>query len=106
MERDATGYYNREEYTLLDVGDEDQYEAITSILINKAYDGDASKLKGYYNYMNPEGNPDWQNFYFGDNYEKLSVIKAKYDVTNGFGNPVQVAPASLSSKAGKKTLFD
>ena len=110
--RDETGYFGREEFTLLQFGGgpvaaaAEKYDKVTSILVNKVYDGDASKLRGYYNYMNPEGNRDWRNYYFGDNYEQLSLIKAKYDVTNGFGNPLQVEPAPLSSKAGKQNLFD
>ena len=108
MARDETGYFNREEFTLLNIdpGVPELYEKLASILVNKVYDGDSSKLRGYYNYLNNEGNRDWRNYYFGDNYERLSVIKAKYDVTNGFGNPLQVAPAPLSSKAGKESVFD
>ena len=106
MARDETGYFGREEFTLLSLDTTEKYEAIASILVNKAYDGDASKLRGFYNYLNAEGNRDWRNYYFGDNYERLSIIKAKYDETNGFGNPLQVEPAPLSSKAGKEALFD
>lgn len=85
----------------------EHYELVASILINEAYGGDSSQLRGFYNYVNPEGNRDWRTYYFGDNYEQLSVVKAKYDETNGFGNPVQVEPApSSSSKACKKSIFD
>jgi len=105
--RDKTGYSNREEYILLSfagAGGMEKYEEVASILINKAYGGDSTKLRGYINYMNPVGTTggDWRTYYFGDNYERLSEIKAKYDVTNGFGNPVQVRPAlSKKAKAGK-----
>mmetsp|Transcript_11695 Transcript_11695/g.25649 ORF Transcript_11695/g.25649 Transcript_11695/m.25649 type:complete len:663 (+) Transcript_11695:369-2357(+) len=70
----------------------DDYEKITAILANKHYK-DANKLQGYYNYMNPIGNPNWRYYYFGDNYARLSEIKAKYDPKNVFGNPMQVQPA-------------
>ena len=48
---------------------------------------------GYYNYMNPPGNPNWRQYYFGGNYERLTLIKAKWDPLNFFGNPYQVEPA-------------
>lgn len=102
--RDETGYFGREEYSLLSLDTTDHYDAIASILVNKAYDGDASKLKGFYNYLNAEGNRDWRNYYFGDNYERLSLVKAMYDETNGFGNPLQVEPAPLSSKAAEEKI--
>ena len=105
VERDETAYFSREEYSLLAFDSEAQYQSITSILVNQAYDDDASKLKGFYNYPNPEGNRNWREYYFGDNYERLSVVKAMYDETNGFGNPLQVEPAPLSSKSGKGNLF-
>lgn len=113
LERDETGYFNREEYTLLSLNNapnttiaNEHYDAIASILVNKAYDGDASKLRGFYNYLNYDGNRDWRNYYFGDNYERLSLVKAMYDETNGFGNPLQVEPAPLSSKASNGDIFD
>ena len=105
--RDETGYSNREEFILLSFaggGEMEKYEEVASILINKAYGGDSSKLRGYINYMNPVGTTggDWRTYYFGENYERLSEIKAEYDVTNGFGNQVQVRPAlSKKEKAGK-----
>ena len=106
VERDETAYHNREEYLLLNINSKSHYDSITSILINQVYDGDASKLRGFYNYMNIEGNRNWREYYFGDNYERLSVVKAKYDVTNGFGNPLQVEPAPFrSSKSRKPKLF-
>lgn len=55
--------------------------------------GDPTKLRGFYNYMHPPGNPNWREYYFGSNYQRLSEIKAKYDGTNVFGNPMQVEPA-------------
>ena len=55
--------------------------------------GDPTKLRGFYNYLNPPGNPNWREYYFGKNYKRLSEIKAKYDETNMFGNPLQVEPA-------------
>ena len=101
VERDETAYVAREEYSLLNLDSTDHYDKIASILVNKAYDGDVTKLRGFYNHLNPEGNRNWRQYYFGDNYERLSVVKAKYDETNGFGNPLQVEPAPLSSKSGK-----
>mmetsp|Transcript_23487 Transcript_23487/g.67686 ORF Transcript_23487/g.67686 Transcript_23487/m.67686 type:complete len:726 (-) Transcript_23487:82-2259(-) len=55
--------------------------------------GSETALQGYYNYMNPVGNPNWRQYYFGGNYERLSQIKLKYDPLNTFGNPMQVEPA-------------
>ena len=101
VERDETAYFGREEYSLLNFDSKKQYDKITSILVNQPYDGDATKLRGYYNYLNYEGNRNWREYYFGDNYDRLSVVKAMYDETNGFGNPLQVEPAPLSSKSGK-----
>ena len=101
LERDETAYVAREEYSLLSFESMDDYDDIASILVNQAYDGDASKLRGFYNHLNIEGNRNWREYYFGDNYERLSVVKAMYDETNGFGNPLQVEPAPLSSKSGK-----
>ena len=107
MARDETGYSNREEFILLSFaggGEMEKYEEVASILINKAYGGDSTKLRGFYNYLNPVGTTggDWRTYYFGENYERLSEIKAEYDVTNGFGNQVQVRPAlSKKEKAGK-----
>ena len=43
--------------------------------------------------VNPPGNPNWRQYYFGSNYERLTQIKAKYDPLNYFGNPYQVEPA-------------
>ena len=59
------------------------------------------------------GNPNWRYYYFGENYQRLSQIKLKYDPLNFFGNPQQVEPAvtgkneeweSKSGKIGKKEL--
>ena len=66
---------------------------VTNILVKEHYKGDPSALQGYVNYPTPIGNPDWKKFYFGENYDKLSVIKRKYDPTSVFGNPIQVQPA-------------
>jgi len=89
----ATGYANREEFWLLDFQDKKHYDSITSILTNKVYGGDPAKVRGFYNYLNPLGNPHWREYYWGDNYKRLSEIKLVYDKTNGFGNPAQVGPA-------------
>ena len=75
-----------------------QFNSITSILTNKVYGGDWTSVRGYHNYHNPIGNPNWRQYYWGDNYEALSEIKAKYDGTNMFGNPLQVQPAIPSAK--------
>jgi len=99
-----TGYANREEFWLLSFDNtdpafkDDWYNRFTSILTNKVYGGDPSKIRGFYNYVNPLGNPNWREYYWGDNYEKLSDIKLIYDETNGFGNPVQVQPAIPGKK--------
>ncbi|EJK64242.1 hypothetical protein THAOC_15044, partial [Thalassiosira oceanica] len=55
--------------------------------------GDETKLQGYYNYMNPAGNPNWRYYYFGDNHPRLASIKSVYDPLNYFGNPLQIEPA-------------
>ena len=60
------------------------------LLKDKAYKNDTKNLNGYYNYMGPVGTPNWQRFYFGDNYERLQEIKAKYDPLDVFGKPVSV----------------
>ena len=73
-------------------GNQAAYEIATEILAKKHYK-DATKLQGYYNHMNPIGNPNWRKYYFGDNYARLSQIKAKFDPLNVFGNPRQVEPA-------------
>ena len=99
-----TGYANREEFWLVSFDNtapafkDDWYNKFTSILTNKVYGGDPSKIRGFYNYVNPLGNPNWREYYWGDNYEKLSDIKLIYDETNGFGNPVQVQPAIPGKK--------
>lgn len=62
--------------------------------------GDATKLQGYYNYMQPVGNPNWRYYYFGENYERLSHIKLHYDPLNVFGNPMQVSPAFSPPSTG------
>ena len=66
---------------------------ITNILVNDHYNGDPSALQGYVNYPGPIGNRYWKKFYYGENYEKLSKIKAKYDPLGVFGNPIQVQAA-------------
>lgn len=49
-------------------------------------------MRGYYNYMgNPQ--PQWQQFYFGDNYPRMQKIKAAYDPLNVFGKPVTMQAA-------------
>lgn len=94
---DATGYANRAEYMLLSFaggfGGVERLNQVAEILVEKVYGGDPTKLRGYYNYMNPPGSPNWREYYFGKNYQRLSEIKAKYDETNMFGNPLQVEPA-------------
>jgi len=101
---EETGYANREEFWLLAFDNADLeannvwYNEFTSILTNKVYGGDPSKIRGFYNYVNPLGNPNWREYYWGDNYERLSEIKLVYDETNGFGNPVQVEPAIPGKK--------
>jgi len=89
----ATGYANRKEFWLLEFFNRTHYDSFTSILTNKVYGGDPAKVRGFYNYLNPLGNPHWREYYWGDNYKRLSEIKLVYDKTNGFGNPVQVGPA-------------
>lgn len=90
---DATGYANREEFWLLEFFVEASYDQVVDIVTNKVYGGDATKLRGFYNYLNPSGNPNYREYYWGGNYPKLAKIKAKYDLTNLFGNPTQVEPA-------------
>ena len=82
----------------------ENYEKLTSILANKHYK-DASKIQGYYNYMNPTGNPNWRYYYFGDNYDRLSEIKSKYDPMNYFGNPQSVEPKEPSAENSAKSLL-
>ncbi|KAL7552285.1 hypothetical protein ACHAWF_015531 [Thalassiosira exigua] len=98
---DKTGYGNREEYMLIEftnlfdpAGAQDTYDQVADLLIREVYDGDRTKLRGYYNYMNAPGNPNWPEYYFGENVEKLSKIKKKYDPANMFGNFLQIPPAT------------
>jgi hypothetical protein len=44
---------------------------------------------GYYNYQAP-AIVDWQNFYFGGNYNRLQSIKRKYDPLGLFSKPYTV----------------
>ena len=78
---DATSYANRDGIYLFNFIPSarvtEQFNSITSILTNKVYGGDWTKIRGYYNYLNPIGNPNWRQYYWGDNYEALSEIKAK-----------------------------
>lgn len=56
--------------------------------------GNDTAFQGYYNYMNPVGDPNWRHYYFGDSYERLSQIKYDNDPRNVFGNPLNVEPAN------------
>ena len=72
----------------------DVFNSITEILVNKHYKGDPAAVQGYVNYPTPVGNPNWERFYYGDNAQRLSVIKRKYDPRNVFTLPIQIAPAA------------
>uniref|UniRef100_A0A7S4WD41 FAD-binding PCMH-type domain-containing protein n=1 Tax=Ditylum brightwellii TaxID=49249 RepID=A0A7S4WD41_9STRA len=76
-------------------------------IISEHYDDGELGFQGYYNYMNPVGNPNWRKYYFGDNYERLSETKLKYDQYNFFGNVQQVEPAiPKKKKTAEKGDFD
>ena len=62
---------------------------INRLLQDPYYDGNATKLQAYYNYLGPY-TPDWRHLYFGDNYEKLKMIRSANDPTNVFGKPMIV----------------
>lgn len=46
----------------------------------------------YQNYVNAEYT-DWQHGYFGENYDKLQQVKAKWDPQNRFRYPQSIEPA-------------
>jgi hypothetical protein len=58
-------------------------------LVDIIAEDDPSKVNGYYNNLWPYG-PGWKRLYFGDNYPRLSQIKAKYDPNEIFSKPVAV----------------
>lgn len=105
---DETAFPHRDTAIITEFGAGDEelkrYNEFTSILVNKHYK-DKTELQGYYNYMNPTGNPNWRKYYFGDNYKRLSKIKAKYDPLNTFGNPMQVEPEPDSSSNEDDATF-
>mmetsp|Transcript_49185 Transcript_49185/g.74298 ORF Transcript_49185/g.74298 Transcript_49185/m.74298 type:complete len:623 (+) Transcript_49185:106-1974(+) len=69
-------------------------------IISEHYDDGELGFQGYYNYMNPVGNPNWRKYYFGDKYERLSETKL-------FGNVQQVEPAiPKKKKTAEKGDFD
>merc|ERR1712038_1821552 len=46
--------------------------------------------QGYYNYMGPPGMKKWRSYYFGENWQKLSNIRGKYDPMDVFGKPMTI----------------
>ncbi|KAL7544544.1 hypothetical protein ACHAWF_007923, partial [Thalassiosira exigua] len=52
---DETGYANRAEYMLLEFSDQNVYDRVADLLVRKVYNGDRTKLRGFYNYMNAPG---------------------------------------------------
>lgn len=58
-------------------------------LVDIIAEDDPKKVNGYYNNLWPYG-PGWKRLYFGDNYPRLSQIKAKYDPNEIFSKPVTV----------------
>ena len=73
---DETAWAMRDTAFVTDVDFNGNMNQIKSILVNQHYK-DPTELQGYYNYMGPIGNPNWKKYYFGDNYERLSIIKSK-----------------------------
>lgn len=59
-------------------------------MVGHISDEDPAKVRGYYNNLGPVGTPNWKSLYFGDNYDRLSQIKAKYDPLNIFGKPLAI----------------
>lgn len=73
----------------------DAFNIIANTLVNehKPYKGEPSAVQGYVNYPTPIGNPNYKKFYYGDNVERLSKIKRKYDPRNVFLQPLQIPAA-------------
>jgi len=96
---DATAYPWRAEnilFTYLNGADPYQWKACQTVKeeYDKAWQG--YENKGYYNYMGPSTSiPNWQNFYWGANYERLQRIKTKYDPFGYFTK--EMTPSGTSS---------
>ena len=89
---DATAFPWRDAAIMTGILDPQVRDQFASVLA-ECY-GEEKKLQGYYNYMNPAGNPNWRYYYFGDNHPCLASIKLMYDsLKNYFGNPLQIEPA-------------
>eukprot|EP00890_Picochlorum_soloecismus_P003189 jgi/Picsp_1/3871/NSC_01383-R1_fad-dependent oxidase len=95
----ATAYPWRAEnilFTYLNGADPYQWEACQTV--KEAYDNvlQGFENKGYYNYMGPPTSiPNWQEFYWGANYDRLQRIKAKYDPFGYFTK--EMTPSGTSS---------
>ena len=96
----ATAYPWRAEnilFTYLNGADPLQWQACQ--IMKDAYDSvwKKSQNKGYYNYMGPPTSiPNWQHFYFGENYGRLQRIKATYDPFGYFTK--DMTPTGINSQ--------
>jgi len=104
---DDTAYPWRESWTL--TGDGFLNDASLPFLLqDKAYD-DASDLWAYWNVPGTVEQAGWERLYFGNNYERLQIIKAKYDPVGMFTKPMTPKPAvamkneEASPETGKTT---
>jgi len=81
-----------------------RYEIMSRLAQDAAYGGDVDNLQGYYNYMFPGRDTNWEKFYFDENYHELKQIRGKYDPLDRFGKPFYVdsTPEAKTKKSSKK----
>jgi hypothetical protein len=76
-------------------------EFISRLAKDAAYGGDADNLTGYYNYMFPGRDTNWEKFYFDDHSDELKKIRGKFDPMDRFGKPFYVDSIPPKKKKGK-----
>jgi hypothetical protein len=88
-----TAYPHRESALMIEFGGGDSYSFEIMQNILRQYAG--VDMQGYYAYLQPPGMQNWRTYYFGDNYEKLTKIRGKYDPLDVFGGSKPLTPESV-----------
>lgn len=87
IKSDESAYPHRDSALMCDTRDKLFSNPAKTQVFNILREDEGIRPKGYYAYVGPIVR-SWRQYYFGDNYERLSNIRGKYDPFDMFGKPM------------------